>query len=119
MSKRTTRSIRSDERQGISNRESAAEERREREEHPPIEGGRPEPVDAGGDVGEKPRERHRDGHTAHKAGSKSVAQKEEGSRYPDRSTPPSRKVAGAFGREPGGPSARDADASSHPKRHQR
>jgi hypothetical protein len=38
--------------------------------------------------------------TSHKAGSRSVAQKEEASRYPDRSTPASHKVPGAFGAEP-------------------
>jgi hypothetical protein len=40
------------------------------------------------------------GQTSHKAGSRSVAQKEAGTRYPDRSMPPSRKVDGAFGKEP-------------------
>jgi len=37
--------------------------------------------------------------TSHKAGSRSVAQKESGSRYADRAMPASREVAGAFGRE--------------------
>ncbi|MEO7192196.1 MAG: hypothetical protein ABI051_14185, partial [Vicinamibacterales bacterium] len=49
----------------------------------------------------------RDGHTSHKAGSRSVAQKEAGSRYPDRAAPHAKKVAGAFGAEPGGPPERD------------
>jgi hypothetical protein len=39
-------------------------------------------------------------HTSHKAGSRSIAQKEERARYPDRSMPQTRKVSGAFGREP-------------------
>jgi hypothetical protein len=38
--------------------------------------------------------------TSHKAGSRSIAQKEAESRYHDRSMPASRKVAGAFGKEP-------------------
>ena len=38
---------------------------------------------------------------SHKAGSRSIAQKEAESRYPDRSVPASSKVAGALGREPG------------------
>ena len=35
-----------------------------------------------------------------------IAQKEAESRYPDRSMPASRKVAGAFGKEPRGRSGR-------------
>ena len=87
-------------RPGISNRESARDEAREREEHPPLDTGSPPPQDAAGRVGEQPLEDLRDRHTSHKAGSKSIAQKEAASRYPDRSMPASRKVAGAFGREP-------------------
>ena len=94
---------------GISNRESAEEEARERREHPPLDPGSPPPEDAAGRVGEQPLEDTRDRHTSHKAGSRSVAQKEEGSRAADHSMPAARKVAGAFGKEPGGPSARDAD----------
>jgi hypothetical protein len=60
----------------------------------------PPPEDAAGRVGEQPLEDLRDRHTSHKAGSRSIAQKEAGSRYPDRSMPASRKVEGAFGREP-------------------
>jgi hypothetical protein len=40
------------------------------------------------------------GQTSHKAGSRSIAQKEAGARYPDRSMQASRKVDGAFGKEP-------------------
>jgi hypothetical protein len=95
-------------RPGISNRRSAEEEARERSEHPPLNPDSPPPTDAAGRVGEQPLDDRRDRHTSHKAGSRSVAQKEAGSRASDRSTPASRKVAGAFGREPGGPSERDA-----------
>jgi hypothetical protein len=92
---------------GISNRESAGEEAQERREHPPIETGSPAPEDAAGRKGEEPLQDTRDRHTSHKAGSRSIAQKEAESKYADRSMPASRKVAGAFGREPGGPSERD------------
>ena len=85
---------------GISNRESAGKERAERAEHPPVDTGSPPPEDAAGDVGERPIEDYSDRHTSHKAGSRSIAQKEAGSRYPDRSMPAARKVAGAFGKEP-------------------
>src|SRR5687768_9886442 len=95
-------------RTGISNRESADEEARERQEHPLIDPGSPPPEDAAGRVGEDPVDDLRDRHTSHKAGSRSVAQKEAGSRYPDRSMPAARKVAGAFGKEPEGkPEERD------------
>jgi hypothetical protein len=87
-------------RAGVSNRESADEEGEERREHPPIETGSPAPEDAAGRVGEQPLSDTRDRHTSHKAGSRSIAQKEAESRYPDRSMPASRKVDGAFGREP-------------------
>ncbi len=85
---------------GISNRESSAEEAKEREEHPPVDTSSPPPQDAAGRVGEQPLEDMSDRHTSHKAGSRSIAQKEAGSRYPDRSMPASRKVDGASGREP-------------------
>lgn len=86
--------------QGISNRESAVEEERERYEHPPIDASSPAPQDAAGRVGELPMEEVPNRQTSHKAGSRSIAQKEDRARYPDRSAPPSRKVAGAFGKEP-------------------
>ena len=86
---------------GISNRESAVEEAHERQEHPPLNTGSPPPQDAAGHVGEEPLEDRRDRHTSHKAGSRSIAQKEAESKYPDRPMPASRKVAGAFGKEPG------------------
>jgi hypothetical protein len=85
---------------GISNRQSPEAEAREREEHPPIDTQSPPPEDAAGRVGEAPLQDMRDRHTSHKAGSRSIAQKEDEARYPDRSMPPSRKVDGAFGKEP-------------------
>ena len=85
---------------GISNRESSSEEAKEREEHPPVDTGSPPPQDAAGRVGEQPLEDLSNRHTSHKAGSRSIAQKEDSSKYPDRSMPASRKVDGAFGREP-------------------
>ena len=85
---------------GISNRESADEEANERRRHPPVDTGSPPPEDAAGRVGEQPLTDTRDRHTSHKAGSRSIAQKESESKYADRSMPASRKVAGAFGREP-------------------
>jgi hypothetical protein len=85
---------------GISNRESARDEARERSEHPPADTNSPAPQDAAGRVGEQPLTDTRDRHTSHKAGSRSIAQKEAESKYPDRSMPASRKVDGAFGREP-------------------
>ena len=84
--------------QGISNRESAAEEAAERHEHPPVDT-QPQPEDAAGRVGDASG-LDLGGQTSHKAGSRSIAQKEAGTRYPDRSTPASRKVDGAFGKEP-------------------
>jgi hypothetical protein len=88
------------ERAGISNRLSPEAEARTLEEHPPVDTSSPPPEDAAGRVGEQPMEDRRDRHTSRKAGSRSIAQKEAGARYPDRSMPASRKAAGAFGREP-------------------
>lgn len=93
---------------GISNRESPEEEAEERREHPPVDTGSPPPEDAAGRVGEEPLADNRDRHTSHKAGSRSIAQKEAEARYPDRSMPATRKVAGAFGRESDEPSERDS-----------
>jgi hypothetical protein len=85
---------------GISNRETPQQEQHERAEHPPLDAGSPPPQDAAGRVGEEPLEEVPNRQTSHKAGSRSIAQKEDRARYPDRSMPPSRKVSGAFGREP-------------------
>jgi hypothetical protein len=87
-------------RTGISNRETAAEEERERHEHPPGNAGSPEPQDAAGRVGEEPIAEVPNRHTSHKAGARSIAQKEDNTRYPDRSMPATHKKPGAFGREP-------------------
>ena len=91
----------SSDKQGISNRESASEEREERREFPSVTPDSPPEVqDAAGRRGEARIEDYSDSHTSHKAGSRSVAQKEAESKYPDRSHPASRKVAGAHGEEP-------------------
>jgi hypothetical protein len=84
---------------GISNRESPEQEEQERHEHPPHDASSPPPQDAAGRVGELPLTEVPNRQTSHKAGSRSIAQKEDRARYPDRSAPPSRKVAGAFGKE--------------------
>jgi hypothetical protein len=87
-------------RTGISNRETPEQEARERAEHPRQNTGSPEPTDAAGRVGEETSDTVPDRQTSHKAGSRSIAQKEDAVRYPDRSMPPTRKVGGAFGKEP-------------------
>jgi hypothetical protein len=84
---------------GISNRESPQEEAEERRDYPPVDNAPPPPEDAAGRVGEDPLTDNRDRHTSHKAGSRSIAQKEEEARYPDRSMPATHKVDGAFGKE--------------------
>jgi hypothetical protein len=90
---------------GISNRETPAEEERGRQAHPPVDPASPPPEDYS-----------RNGrHTSHKAGSRSVAQKEAASKYADKSMPAARKVAGAFARETPEASARDRVASLHPR----
>ena len=86
---------------GISNRESPTEEANERREHPPVDAGSPPAEDASGHVGDEPIGDTDGRQTSHKAGSRSVAQKADESRYPDRSMPATHKVGGAFGREPG------------------
>ena len=85
-------------RSGISNRESPEQEAEERAAHPPVDI-TPVPEDAAGRVGDASGE-DLGGQTSHKAGSRSIAQKEANTRYPDRSMPASRKVDGAFGKEP-------------------
>jgi hypothetical protein len=90
----------SDNQPGISNRESAPEEARERRDHPPTApDAPPRERDAAGREGEEPLDDLRDRHTSHKAGSRSIAQKEAESKYADRSHPASHKVAGASGKE--------------------
>jgi hypothetical protein len=87
-------------RTGISNRETPDEEARERQEHPPLDTGSPPPQDAAGRVGELPLAEVPDRQTSHKAGARSIAQKEDGARYPDRGMPATHKKPGAFGKEP-------------------
>ena len=90
----------SDQRPGISNRESASEEAQERREHPPTTpDAPPREQDAAGREGEAPLDDMRNRQTSHKAGSQSIAQKEAESKYADRSHPASHKVAGASGKE--------------------
>lgn len=87
--------------QGISNRETAQEEGQERQEFPSrTPDSPPREQDAAGREGEEPLDDLRDRHTSHKAGSRSIAQKEAESKYADRGHPASHKVAGAHGEEP-------------------
>jgi len=86
---------------GISNRESPEEEADERREFPPVDTSSPPPQDAAGRVGEEPLDDTRDRHTSHKTGSHSLVEKEQEARYVDSSMPRTRKVDGAFGKEPG------------------
>lgn len=91
----------SDRQQGISNRQPAREEERDRKEHPPIAPDAPPPEqDAAGREGQEPASDQPDRQTSHKAGSRSVAQKEAESKYADRGHPASHKTAGASGKEP-------------------
>ena len=85
-----------DNNKGISNRETATEEARERREHPSLtqvaqNRDAREREESQGEVPER--------QTSTKAGSRSIAQKESESKYTDRSAPPSRRVSGAYGRE--------------------
>ena len=90
-----------DDQQGISNRESAEEEQRERQQFPSrTPDSPPREQDAAGREGEEPLEDLSDRHTSHKAVSRSIAQKEAESKYADRGHPASHKVAGAHGEEP-------------------
>jgi hypothetical protein len=97
---------------GISNRKSGDDEARDRQDHRAIDPSSPPPTDAGGHEGEAPLESVPNRQTSHKAGSRSIAQKEDASKYPDRSMPPSRKVAGAFGKEPSQPDESKVDDST-------
>ena len=103
---------------GISNRETPEQEASERQTFPPLNPESPPAEDAAGRTGERGFDRD-GGQTAHKAGSRSVAQKEAGSKYADRSQPASRKVAGAHGRETRNAPARDRKGTSHPARQKR
>jgi hypothetical protein len=85
---------------GISNRETPADEEKDRREHPPQNTGSPEPQDVAGRVGEAPLDEVPNRQTSHKAGARSIAQKEANTRYPDRGMPATHKKPGAFGLEP-------------------
>lgn len=90
-----------DNQQGISNRENATAEQDERQHFPPrTPDAPPREQDAAGREGEEPLDDRRDRHTSHKAGSRSIAQKEAESKYADRGHPAAHKVAGAHGQEP-------------------
>jgi hypothetical protein len=88
---------------GISNRETPQEEEQERAENPPLDTSSPPPQDAAGRVGEEPLTDMNNRQTSHKTGSHSLVEKEAETRYPDRSMPQTRKVDGAFGKEPADP----------------
>jgi hypothetical protein len=85
---------------GISNRETPRQEDAERQEHPPVDTSSPPPQDAAGRIGELDPAANDGRQTSHKAGSRSLAQKQDDARDPDGSMPPTRKVSGAFGKEP-------------------
>jgi hypothetical protein len=85
---------------GISNRETPSEEAKERQEFPPENTGSSAPTDAAGREGETASEEVPDRHTSHKAGARSIAQKEDASKYADRGMPQTHQKGGAFGREP-------------------
>jgi len=89
-----------DKNQGISNRMPADDEAAERNNLPPLNTGSPQPEDASGRKGDEPISDTDGLQTSHKAGSRSVAQKESESRYSDRGMPATHPVGGAFGREP-------------------
>src|SRR4051794_23333578 len=85
---------------GNRNRKPPEKEAQEREESPPIDTSSPPPQDAAGRVGEDPLTDMNDRQTSHKTGSHSLVEKVAEARYPDRSMPQTRKVDGAFGKEP-------------------
>jgi hypothetical protein len=84
---------------GISNRESASEEERERREHPPLVQDQTRFQDAESGDSELPLNDLAGEQTSRKSGVHSSAQKQEASRDPERPVPPSRPVAGAYGKE--------------------
>jgi hypothetical protein len=84
---------------GVSNRESPQEEATERRKHPRVDESAPPPEDASGRVGDDPIDDQNNEQSSHKTGSRSRAQKESETRYPDRSMPATHKVPGASGKE--------------------
>lgn len=85
---------------GISNRMTPEDEAKDRREHPPEQTGPPPVEDAAGRAGGGDVEPEGERQTSHKAGSRSVAQKEAGSRHADSGSPDTRPAGGAFGKEP-------------------
>ena len=90
----------SDTSQGISNRESAAEEERERQEHPPLVERLPASEDVTAEADERSSADTAVEQTSGKRGSRSTAQKEAEARHSERPVPASNPVDGAFGKEP-------------------
>ena len=84
--------------QGISNRETPDEEEWERKEHPPGEASGSS-VDMTAQADDESIDGDRQ--TSSKAGSRSLGQKEDASKYADRQMPAAAKVDGAFGKEEG------------------
>ena len=78
---------------GISNRETAEEEARERQANPAeLEGGETQPQDD--------RPATHDGQSSSKSGTKASAQKRDTTRHTENTAPAAAKVQGAFGKEP-------------------
>jgi hypothetical protein len=88
-------------RSGISNREDADAEQKERDANPSrTPDAAPAPQDAAGRSGDEGPVDDQNEQTSHKGGSRSTAQKAGGTRYAEGSMPATRKVPGAFGSEP-------------------
>ena len=99
-----------DRRTGISNRETAREEERERHEHPSVP---PEAEDSDARASEERQDEVSQRQTSNKAGSRSNAQKTSESKYTDRPAPPSRKVPGAYGHEHDDRESEREDVTQH------
>lgn len=82
--------------QGISNRETAAEERDDRQRNRPRDASSSSEVEDGADAPESASEGTQ---SSSKHGSRSTAQKTAEAKYVNRAHPGSGKVDGAFGRE--------------------
>lgn len=85
--------------QGISNRETPAEEHDERQRHPPRDASSKSTFDV--DKGGAPDRVADETQSSGKSGSRSTAQKTAEAKHGNRPHPASEKVDGAFGREPG------------------
>ena len=80
---------------GISNRETARDEERERREHPSVA---PDFEDAARPDDERLNEVP-NRQTSNKSGTRSIGQKTSESKYATQPAPPSRKTPGAYGKE--------------------